>query len=160
MQGEGAIHAPASRAVRGLVVDVTDETGAPAAHATVNFRVPDEGSTAVFGNGLRTDLTTTDEAGRAAMPTLQFNNVPGEFRIQITAARGAARASMVSTQYISAGTVAAHQRGRWVAAGLAIAGGAGAALAVMERGGAHAAAPSDSGTLSIGTPAIAIGKPK
>ena len=126
----------------------------------MNFRVPGEGSSGVFGNGLRTDLATTDPHGRAALPPLQFNRTPGELAVRITAARNTARSSVLSTQYISASRVSQRKKGRLVAVGLALAGGAGASIALLERGGTHTAAAPDPNALAIGSPAISIGKPK
>lgn len=170
IEGEGGVHAPGGRSARPLTVEVTDETGRPVARAAVSFHLPDEGPGGTFANGLRTDVVTTDDRGRATLRGWQLNRVPGRFQIRITASKEQATAGLVSFQYISgpegggaAQTAAAangssHPHAKWLAI-LALAGGAAAAGLVVMRRGATPANTAAAPSLSIGTPAITVGKP-
>jgi hypothetical protein len=100
VDGEGAVHAPGSRSVKPLTVEVRDETGRPVERAAVSFVLPDSGPGGAFPGGLRTEVEMTNENGRAAIRGLQWNRVPGRFQIRIVALREQARAGMVSFQYI------------------------------------------------------------
>ncbi len=100
IEGEGGIYAPGARANRPLVVEVTDETGAPVAGAAVSFHMPEDGPSGTFTNGLRTEVVTTDERGRAVLRAMQVNRVPGRFQIRIIASKEQATAGAVSNQYI------------------------------------------------------------
>jgi hypothetical protein len=54
VEGEGRVFAP------GAVVEATDETGRPVAGAGVSFHLTEDGPNRLFGNGLRTEIATTD----------------------------------------------------------------------------------------------------
>ncbi len=179
VEGDGAVHAPGTRTSRPLTVEVTDETGRPVAAAAASFRLPEEGPGGQFSNGLQTDLVLTGPDGRASVRGIRLNQVSGSFQIRITVAKDQARAGIVSNQYISevSGAKAAtarplspapvataknkKHRGRWVIL-VAVAAGAAGGLAAAASGGgsqsvAQPAAPTP--TLSIGTPAVTIGRP-
>jgi len=168
VEGEGGVHAPGARGVRPLTVEVTDETGRPVAHAAVSFHFPDEGPGGVFANGLRTDVATTDERGRASLRGWQLNRTPGRFQIRITASKEQASAGLVSFQYITepgggapAKTAAAasggsHSHARWLLIAGLVAGGAAAGVVVSRN---NAAPASSVPSLSIGAPTITVGKP-
>ncbi len=177
VEGDGAVHAAGTRATRGLIVEVTDETGKPVAGAAVNFRLPDEGPGGVFANGMKTEVVITSPDGRAALWGMQWNRVEGPFQIRVTAAKGQARAGTVVSQYLSLAvaskqsgptaprTVAApgRPRSRWLwigvlVAGSAVGGGLAAGLAKSSKTNA-AATTSTTPTLTVGTPVVTIGKP-
>ena len=170
--GEGAVHTPGARDARAIAVVVTDETGHPVEGAAVSFHLPEQGPSGSFVNGLRTEVATTDERGRAAVRSIEYNRVPGRFEIRIVASKEQARAGTVSFQYIngaSPGTASAsataktkggwHPRKKWlILAAVAGAGAAGGAVALSH------ASPSSSSTdaatvFSIGTPSITVSKP-
>jgi hypothetical protein len=169
LEGEGGVHAPGARSVRPLTVEVTDETGRPVARAAVSFHLPDEGPGGVFANGLRDDVVTTDDRGRATLRGWQLNRLPGRFQIRITASKEQATAGLVSFQYITgqagdgatqaaAASGSSHPHAKWLAIVALAGGGAAAGLVVVRRGASPvntAAAPS----LGIGTPTITVGKP-
>lgn len=167
IDGEGGVHTPGARSTRPLTVEVTDETGRPVAHAAVSFHLPDEGPGGVFNNGLRTDVATTDERGRASLRGWQLNRMPGRFQIRITALKEQATAGTVSFQYIAepAGGAAAktavtggggsHSHAKWLVIVALVAGGATAGLVVARPGTTPASTPS----LTIGPPTITVGKP-
>lgn len=91
-EGEGDRHVAGSRAYKGIGIQVTDADGAPVPNARVTFQMPNEGPSGKFANGLARESTTTDPQGRAAAWGISWNGVPGECRIAVFAARGAARA--------------------------------------------------------------------
>jgi hypothetical protein len=175
VEGDGAVHAAGSRAARPLVVDVTDETGRPAAGAAVSFHLPEDGASGNFTNGLRTEVVTADGAGRVVLRGLQLNRQPGRFQVRITASLEQARAGTVSFQYIADGKGAASASGSsnrkwWIVAVLAGAGAA-AAGGMAARSGSAAVPTAPAGpppaaltappapVLSIGVPSISVGRP-
>jgi hypothetical protein len=174
-EGEGAVYAPGAKSARPLAVEVTDETGRPVAGAAVSFHLPETGAGGTFVNGLRTEVATTDERGRAALRGLQLNHTPGRFEIRIIASKEQARAGTVSFEYIAdpasgiaraAGATPKHNaasRGhtKWIVIGVAVAGGAAAGLVAGHSSGKTApgtAVPAAT-TLSVGTPTITVGHP-
>lgn len=167
VEGEGSVYGIASRATRGLTVQVTDETGKPVEGAAVSFRLPDEGPSGVFSSGLRTEVVSTKADGRATVWGMLWNKVPGAFEIRITAVKDQARAGIVSTQYLSDAVAAKagsggpfqpshHSLGKWLLIA-AVAAGAGAGLAVSRSQGTKAAAASSVPSTQIGNPSITIG---
>jgi len=171
-EGEGAVHAPGSRAARPLSVVVTDEMGRPVAAAAVSFHLPEEGPSGLFANGLRTEVVTADERGRASAPGLRWNRAAGRLQIRVIASKEQARAGIVSFQYIT-GTENAGERGApapavsrsraWWIAVAALAGGGAVAGGVLAARGGTARTPTGAAlvtpTVSIGVPAVTIGKP-
>jgi hypothetical protein len=79
IEGEGAVHLPASRSSRAITVEITEETGKPVAGAAVSFHLPEDGPGGTFVNGLRTEVVLTDSSGHASLHGLQANRVPGRF---------------------------------------------------------------------------------
>jgi hypothetical protein len=170
IDGEGGVHPPGARGTRPLTVEITDETGRPVPRAAVSFHLPDEGPGGVFANGLRTDVATTDERGRASLRGWQLNRMPGRFQIRITASKEQATAGVVSFQYIteppggaSAKTATAsgesHSHVKWLALLALVAGGAAAGVVVARRGAPTPANAASTPSLSIGEPTITVGKP-
>ncbi len=172
VEGEGAVYAPGSRSARPLTVEVTDETGAPVAGAAVSFHLPEEGPGGLFANNIQTDVAVTDSHGHASVRGLQLNRTSGRFMILIVASKEQARAGIASFQYIAepgsgagpgghpakAGSSHGHKKWIVVAAAVLAGGGAAAAILVAGRSGSTPA-PAPTITLSIGTPAITVGKP-
>jgi hypothetical protein len=170
VEGEGTVHAPGSRSARPLTVNVTDETGRPVEGAAVIFHLPENGPGASFGNGLRTEVATTDARGRASAPSFQLNRTPGRFAIRIIASNEQARAGMESFQYVadtnsgaaSVPRAKAAATGRWKwALAAAVAGGAvGGVLASRSRGNSSTpASASSQPPVSIGAPIITVMPP-
>lgn len=173
VEGEGAVHAPGTRVAKPITVEVTDEVGRPVAGAAVSFRLPPQGPSGTFSSGLLTDVVFTDANGRAAVRGVQLNHVGGTFQIRITAAKGLARAGVVSNQFISgkgtdkpsnAGTRLAvrshgsHKKAIAISLLLAAAAGGGSAYyAVNRRRSTASAAAGQPPTL--GMPTISIGRP-
>ena len=170
IEGEGAVHSPGSRSARPITVEITEETGKPVAGAAVSFHLPEDGPGGTFVNGLRTEVVVTDAHGRASLYGLVANRTPGRFQIRVLASKEQARAGTVSFQYVAepkgGATVAASKapagRRKWIFVGAAVVGGA-VAVAVSRGGAASpaAATPTVPATpaLSIGAPAVSVGKP-
>ena len=175
IEGEGAVHAPGSRSTRPLTVEVTDETGKPVEGAAVSFHLPYEGPGGVFANSMRTEVAVTDSQGHASVHGLQLNRASGRFLILIVASKEQARAGIASFQYIAepgsgAATAKAgssHGYRKWMVLAVLAGGGAAAGiLAAGKSGGTPAPAAASvppatvpTVTLTIGAPAITVGKP-
>jgi len=170
LEGEGAIRLPGSRSSHPIAVEVTNEAGGPVEGAAVSFHLPEDGPGGTFTNGLHTDVVTTDVQGRAVAHSLLMNRTPGRFSIRIVAAKGQARAGMVSFQYIASPVESAKHkpvvsRGKlkWLVIG-GVAGGAIAAGAIAS-GRSNQAATATAGVttpvtgVTIGAPSITVGKP-
>ncbi len=169
LEGEGAIYAPGAKSRDSLVIQVTDETGRPVDGAAVSFRLPEEGPGAVFARTMKTEIATTTPEGRAAAFGLEYNRIPGQFQIRVTAIKGDLRAGTIVAQYISdkAQTVTANRivsvksssPKKWILLGL-LAGSAAAITVLVPKGstkpGPVATVPQPP---QIGSPTIAIGKP-
>jgi hypothetical protein len=186
LEGEGAVHPPGARISRPLVVEITDETGKPVEGAAVSFHLPDDGPTGLFFNGLRTEVSLTDPAGRAAVHGLVLNRVAGRFQIRVVASKEQARAGIFSFQYIAGSNnsaapvaeskqpaspraaapshpAASHGGGaKWWIVAAVLAGGAAAGVLGAGRSGNNtppAAAVPAPPPLSIGLPSSTVVKP-
>lgn len=183
MEGEGAVFPAASKSLRPVTVRVTDETGAPLSGVAVSFRLPEEGVTGTFQNGLKTDLAMTSAEGKAISPNIQWGPMAGPVRLRVTAAKDDARAGAFVPLYLSssaatpenmvvagaaiapqvapvrvdgvAGTPKLKSRKGWVrVVAIAAAAGAGGGLALTKAG--RKAAPTQTAGL---LPAVSIGQP-
>ena len=173
VEGEGTVHRAGTRAVQPLVVQITDETGKPLDHVAVSFRLPDDGPSGAFPNGLRSEIAITGADGRVTVHGIRWNDLAGPLQIRITAARDKARAGAVVSQYLSDAvpsrpTAVKSGGGRsykWAILAIAAASVGGGVAANMARGSsASAAGPITPAAvtappISIGTPSITIGKP-
>ena len=165
MEGDGQVSMPGNRISRPLVVEVTDETGTRVENAIVSFRVPEDGITGTFHNGLKTDILRTDGDGRAQMHGLWMGGLAGQFQVHMTVAKGEARAGAISTQFIapdnrrSSGLRDAILRphGRLLQVGalvLAVAAAGYAKQSLFANRGQTVTAPP-----VIGTPTVTVGRP-
>jgi hypothetical protein len=172
VEGDGATYAPGSRATRGIVVLVRDETGRPVDGVIVSFTLPTTGPGGEFSSGGRTAIARTGADGRASVWGMRWNRVTGPFEIRVIAVKGQARASLALTQNL-AGDVQSKQSapstfGRgglgshkwlWIAlAGAAAAGAAGFA-AKGSSGNSGSADSTSSSAVQIGTPSLSLGHP-
>jgi hypothetical protein len=170
VEGDGGVYAAGSRATRGVTVLVIDTDGRPVDGATVSFSLPSEGPGGVFASGNRTEAVTTHGDGHAAAWGMQWNRLAGPFEIRITAVKGRARATIISSQSLAPAdkAVASSKVNRgggnhkilWIAvavAGAAVAGVAGASMGKSSSGAA--ATTSSTATTQIGTPTISLGHP-
>ena len=185
LEGEGAVFAASGRALKPVTVRVTDETGAPMAGAAVSFRLPEEGVTGVFQNGLKTDMALSGPDGRAVAPNIVWGPLAGPARLRVTAALDAARAGVLVPVFVAAAgnvvvagasTAAAMEprqgldpaptpklksRRRWLK-WVVVAGGIGAgALAMFTmrhgRSGSSTTTTATGAAISIGQPSISVG---
>jgi hypothetical protein len=169
VDGDGAVYRTGTRATHGLTVMVTDETGKPVDMASVSFRLPDGGATGAFSSGLRTEIVTTGPDGRASVWGMQWNKTAGPVEIRVTAIKEQARASIVSTEYLSEsvavasggeGVFTASHGGHkwlWVAGVAALAIGGGAAYFLLKK--SPAASNTSTAAVSVGTPSVIVSPP-
>ncbi len=184
VEGEGSVYSINSRATRGLLVQVTDETGKPVEGATVSFRLPDEGPSGTFTGGGTSDIVKTKADGLAQVWGMRWNKTPGSFQIRMTAVKDQARAGAITSQYLSdalpskpnllkgdfgkqsfvaqsSGGYSPHHSHKWLIISLIALGlvGGGVAMA-LSRGGSPGAAPPAASITIIGTPSVNIGGPQ
>jgi len=170
LEGEGVAYSVGGRATRGVTIQVTDETGKPVEGSSVSFRLPEEGPSGTFANGSRAEITTTRADGKASAWGMQWNRTEGSFEIRITAVKGQARAGTVCAVYLSkatasieGGSAAPFKLGRnhkWLWITLAVAGAAGAVIAVTALAGKSTPPIGPTATpTSIGIPTIVVGHP-
>lgn len=167
VQGEGAVYAAGSRATRGVIVEITDETGRPVDAAAVTFRLPEQGATGEFSSGKRTEVLATGPDGRAEVWGMQWGRETGAFELRITAAKGTARGGVVSGLYLSdalkvaeaaPAKVGGSKKKLWIAVALGAAA-AGAVVGMAGRPAPAAIAPGTVESVRIGVPTITIGRP-
>ena len=173
VDGERAVHTAASKSNRGLLVEITDETGKPLEGAAVSFRLPEDGPGGTFSRGTRTEIQITGPDGRAGFRELVAGRMTGPFQIRVTAAKDSIRAGTIVDQYVSepvkgsaAKSLAASGAGssgsrKWLL-WLAVGGGA-AAAAIAAGSMGHGTSATTSAPApatqppTIGVPVITIG---
>jgi hypothetical protein len=164
VEGDGAVYALGSRATRGITVEVTNETGKPMDGVSVTFQLPEEGASGTFPNASKSKMATSGSDGRASVWGMQWNRTAGSIEVRITATKGDARAGTVCSLSLAAGKEASVRHGRgghkWLWIALAVAGGAGGAVAAGGRVGTASPGTNAVTTTSIGAPTIAIGPQK
>lgn len=167
VEGDGAVQPAGARVPWVLSVVVTDETGKPVEGAAVSFRLPEEGPSGTFRNGLMTDVVVTGPDGRAALRGVRWNRIPGPFRIRVTAVKDQARAGTVVSQYLSDAPaarksgprIAARSKRRWLALTAVIAAAASAGFAAGWARNSKGQPAQPASPVKIGPPTISIGKP-
>ena len=181
LEGEGGVFPASGRALKPITVRVTSETGAPIGGAAVSFRLPEEGVTGIFQNGLKTDMVLSAPDGRAVSPNVTWGPLAGPARLRVTAALEEARAGVLVAVYVSADNIVVagassaiapprqrfdpaaaprlKKNRRWLRVMIAAAGGAGAGvgLALARKPGASAK-PVTGPAISIGQPTISVGR--
>lgn len=173
VEGDEFVYAVGSRATRGVVVLISDETGRPVEGATVSFRLPDSGPTGEFAGGGRTEIAMTASDGRAEAWGMQWNSNPGPLDMRITASKGQARAGTLVQLYLmeaaegESGTISRapgksgtlSSKKLWIS--VAVIGGALGAVAGLAGGSSTpgAASPPVINAPQIGSPEINISLP-
>jgi hypothetical protein len=171
VQSEGAVYPVNSRATRGVVVEVTDETGKPVGGANVTFRLPDRGPSGQFASGNRTEVVSTGEDGRAEAWGMQWGSEPGSLEMRITAAKGATRGGVVCALHLSDAPVlqsaqkavpqqraGGSKKKLWIT--LALVGAAtGAVIGMAGTKAPATVSPGSVESVRIGSPSITIGRP-
>jgi hypothetical protein len=177
-EGDGEAYGLGSRATRGITVTIADAAGHPVSGVTVTFVLPESGPGGTFSDGLKTEIVTTHDDGRASVWGMKWNRQAGSFDVRITATKGQARAGTVCSQRLtesaaptSAKTGASGHKWLWITL---VAGAAGAGAAVAARGQSGSATcsstvvtaqnpcastPSSLGVTVIGQPTINLGRP-
>jgi len=176
IEGEGAVHLAGSRVSKSLSVRVADELGRPVKGALVSFRLPEEGPSGVFANGLSTEVVLTGEDGVVSAPAIRWNRQAGPFHVRVAAVKDQSRAGTAVSQNLSEHLAAkgtepgtsesrSHKsshsklRGKWVIIGLVAAGAAAAGFTTGWTAQRGPQATTTTTPARIGTPTISIGKP-
>ncbi len=162
VEGEGALNNIREHTARAPVVRVVDDQERPVAGATVNFVLPDLGSSGFFPEGRTHLTTTTDKDGRAIGRGLRPNNVAGRFQIRISASSEGRYASAVINQVNVAPAAQRKSRAKYIVAAL-VAGGAAGAIFAAKGGGSSSSSSNPGGgnggtTVTPGSPVF--GPPK
>jgi hypothetical protein len=93
---------PHATSSKGFVIQVTNSNGSPVSGAAVALRLPDEGATGRFSNGLRAWVAYSDNAGIARFPVIQWEETSGDSQLKVTAAKGTSHAALMIAQRVSA----------------------------------------------------------
>jgi len=91
-----------SISTKGYVMQVTNSSGAPVTGAAVALRLPDDGPTGRFGNGLRAWVAYSDAAGIARFPVIVWGGSAGRLDIKVTAAKGSYHSGLIIPLQIGA----------------------------------------------------------
>jgi hypothetical protein len=98
-----SVQAPiGSKSAKGLMLQVTDESGHGVPDVAVALRLPDNGPTGSFSDGTHAAVVYTDQTGCAHVAGIQWGNTPGVVALRITAAKGAAHAGILVEQTLTA----------------------------------------------------------
>lgn len=89
-----------STSVKGYVLQVTNSLGAPVVGAAVALRLPEDGATGHFSNGLRAWVSYSDPAGIARFPVIQWEDRAGALQLHVTVAKGPAHNGLTITQQV------------------------------------------------------------
>jgi hypothetical protein len=141
-----------------VTVEVTDETGKPVEAVAVGFRLPDDGPSGIFPNGLKSELILTDAQGRAAAREIRWNRTSGQAQIRIIASKGQARAGTLVSVHVSDTGAGRGPSWKWILLGVsagAVAGGLAYGFS-RENGRPSAGAQAP----VIGVPVITVGAPQ
>lgn len=88
LAGNNAVNQLETQVMAPLAVQVLDANDLPVDGATVTFRFPVAGPSAVFGDQQSTRTVRTAANGQARAIGWTANNQPGPFQVQVTATRG------------------------------------------------------------------------
>ena len=91
---------PRATSSKGYVLQVTSAAGTPVAGAAVALRLPEDGPTGRFANGLRAWVAYSDAAGIARFPVIQWAETPGPVQVRVTAAKGSSHAGLIMAQTV------------------------------------------------------------
>ena len=158
--GEGGSGKVLLRSTSDTIVQVEDGNHKPVAWATVVFLLPATGPGGTFATGSKTAIVVTGSDGRAVMPAIDRNSMPGKYQIRVHASHEAREADVAITQTSVAAP--AKSAGIIVCVVAAVAAGAGAAV-VTSHGKGKASPPAaptlPSGSIGAGS-GIFIGPPR
>lgn len=160
--GAGAVNDIKQRATRDITVEIDDENDQPVTGASVTFFSPNQGPGGSFVGDSHLLTVITGADGRAVAKDFRPNDIPGDYKIQVSAALGDQTANAEvsqSNQSVAASPVTRHSGmsskkiGLIVAAGAAVAVGAAIGLA---HGGSSSSSnsPGQTATIGVGTPSV------
>lgn len=86
------------------LIEVTNANGVGIADVAVVFRLPDSGPTGTFSDGTHAAVAYTDQGGRAAIPSIQWDSTAGKSSIRVSATKGTAHAGILVDQNRSGGS--------------------------------------------------------
>ena len=142
LEGEGATNSIKGDAV-GPVVELRDANDSPVEGAEITFRTPAAGASAYLGGQQLVFTTKTNAQGQAGVKDYRANQVPGKFKVVVTARYGDLSDSIAVNQINGVGEVrrtTSVRSGRrshklmWILVAAAVAGaGAGTYLAVRKK---------------------------
>jgi hypothetical protein len=144
VEGDAAINSIRLHRAHDPVVQVLDRTGAPVAGATVTFLLPASGPGGTFQNSGLSMTIETGPDGRAAGRGLRPNQLPGQYRIRVTASWQGQAASASLTQ-TNAEPVAKSKSSKTIVI-LALIGAAAAGGAAAAAHGGGSSSPTPAGT--------------
>ncbi len=149
----------------GVTVQVADQSGKPVSGAVVTFRMPDEGPSGSFGDGLSSAIVVTGPDGRATTSPVRWGPLSGVCEIRVAAAaKGVSTGTTlpveiselkatVTTVHSSTGSGLSY---KWIL--IAAAAGAGAAVG-LAMGHGHSTSSSSPAPVQIGSPTVTITAP-
>lgn len=97
-----ATAAAGSHLASGMVVQVSDPSGAGVPDVAVAFRLPDSGVTGIFSDGTHAAVAYTDATGRAHSGAVEWGETPGSVAVRITAAKGTVHAGLLFQETLTA----------------------------------------------------------
>lgn len=101
VSSDGSSIVAGSRSTKGLAIQVTDPNGAAVPEAAVAFRLPDSGSSGTFADGSHSAVVYTDNAGKAHVDGIQWNETPGVAALRITVSKGNDHAGVLVEQVLA-----------------------------------------------------------
>jgi hypothetical protein len=160
LEGQNAVNYIQVGTATAPVVEVRDENDLPVEGAVVEFRLPTTGPGAAFTGGEAVQKTITDMRGQAGAKGYTINDIPGRFRIVISAAYQNRTAQYMMSQTNTmeqlppelGGPPKGSGRWKWILLGVAAGVGTGLGIYYGTRG--------DSGPISVGTGPVVIGGPR
>jgi hypothetical protein len=160
VEGEGAINNIRDHTARAPVIRVLDDRERPVTGATVNFLLPELGSSGSFSEG-RTHLTvTTGEDGRAVARGLRPNNVAGRFQIRVSASWQGRTGSALVNQVNVAPAPRGKSKSKFIIAALVAGGAVGAVFAAKGSSSSSSPGSSSPGGTTITPGSPVFGPPK
>jgi hypothetical protein len=89
-----------TKSAKGYVLQVTNAAGAPVSGAAVALRLPENGATGRFADGLRSWVAYSDDAGIARFPVIQWGEIAGDVQVSATAAKATFHVGLLIAQSI------------------------------------------------------------
>ncbi|MBZ5601265.1 MAG: carboxypeptidase-like regulatory domain-containing protein [Acidobacteriia bacterium] len=161
-EGEGALNDARHATPRALILAVRDEMDRPVSGVKVTLTAPYSGPGVIFPGGARTWTGTTDAEGRVAVQGVIPNKIEGRFVIRATAEFQGQEAmgTIAETNTLAAEIPQGGHKSKKTLIILAIAGGAGAGIAVAMSGGKSSTPVIAPAATTLGISGISVGGPR